>query len=243
MSAKTPASPAWPRRAFVLLLVAYPPLLAASLLLHRAALSAAAGLVLVSLLTWPGLVAGRRVAWALWFAAVGIGAWLAWRGHAALGLMLLPVAINAAVAWLFASTLAAGSEPLIARAIVAIEGEERLAQPGVAAYARALTIAWAVLLGAQALALAAGAVLAVPGGMLALAGVASPWPLPADLVVGYGHGGGYLVVGTFFLLEFAWRHWRLRHLPHPGPREFFGNLARNWPRLLSAGTRRGSAQQ
>ena len=232
MSAKTSA--AWPRRAFVLLLAAYPPLLVASLWLHRGALSAAAGLVLISLLLWPGLAGGRRLAWALWLVAAGAGAWLAWRGHAALGLMLLPVAINAAIAWLFGSSLAAGAQPLVARAIVALEGDERLALPGVASYARSLTVAWTVLLGAQATALAAGAALASPGGALELAGVVSPWPLPVDTVIGYGHAGGYVVIGGFFVLEFLWRRRWLRHLPHQGPREFFGNLARNWPRLLRA---------
>lgn len=235
MSAKNPArGAAWPRRVFVLLLCAYPPLLVLSLWLHRGVLSAAAGLVLISLLLWPGLVGGKRLAWALWLAAVAGGALLARYDHAALGLMLLPVAINAAVAWLFGASLAADSEPLVARAIVALEGDDRLAQPGVARYARSLTLAWALLLGMQALMLLAGAVLAAPGGALDLAGVASPLPVPADAVIGYGHLGGYLVVGGFFVLEFAWRQWHLRHLPHPTAREFFHNLAKNWPRLLHA---------
>lgn len=216
----------------MLLLIAYLPLLVASLWLHRGALSAAAGLVLISLLLWPGLVGGKRLAWALWLAALAGGAALAWYDHAALGLMLPPVAINAAIAWLFGASLAADSEPLVARAIVALEGEPRLALPGVAAYARALTLAWSVLLGAQALLLAAGAVVATPGGVLDLAGSAPAWRLPSSAVIGYGHVGGYLLIGSFFVLEFTWRQWHLRHLPHPTAREFFHNLARNWPRLL-----------
>ena len=222
----------WQRRAFIALAAGYAPLAVASIVLHRPLLSALAAFVLVTLILWGGLVAGRRIAWILWLAASTGGAALAWHGHAALGFLLLPVAINAAIAWLFGSTLAPGDEPLVARAIAAIEGEERLAAPGVASYARGLTLAWCLLLGAQALVLAAGAVLAVPDGALAVAGVASPWPLPRNLVLAYGHLGSYLVVGAFFALEYLWRRWHLRHLPHPGAREFFHNLARHWPRLV-----------
>ncbi|MEO8671415.1 MAG: xanthomonadin biosynthesis protein [Tahibacter sp.] len=214
------------------LLLAYPLLLIGALLSHSPALSAGAGLVLISLLLWPALVRRSRIAIALWLGAIGAGALLAWRGHTDWVLLLLPVAINAALAGLFARTLRTGERPLIARAILAIEGEERLALPGIAGYARRLTLAWSLLLASLALLLLFAALFASPEGILESAGIAGAFGLPRNSVVWAGQLGVYLAVAGFFAIEFAFRLWHFRHLPHPTLREFVHNLAKNWQRVL-----------
>ena len=48
----------------------------------------------------------------------------------------------------------------------------------------------------------------------------------------YLHLGSYLVVCAFLVLEYAWRRWRLRHVPHLPLPIFLARLARRWPSLL-----------
>ncbi|UXI68709.1 xanthomonadin biosynthesis protein [Tahibacter amnicola] len=224
--------PAWRDRLFALLLIAYFPLLVTALVTRRAVLSIAAGLVLLSVLLWPSLIRGGRVAWTFWGLSAAGGAALIVHGNADAALLLLPVLINAAIAGFFARTLLPGNRPLVARAIVAIEGEERLALPGVAGYALGLTWAWAIVLGAQALVLLAGAVLAVPGGILDDLGIAPAFAVSRDTFIWYGHVGSYGVIALCFAAEFAYRHWHLRHLPHLSARQFASNLSRNWRSIV-----------
>ena len=220
------------RWGFRALLLSYPILLIGALLSHRGALSASAGLVLITLLLWPALVRRSATAIAVWLVAVSMGAALVGYGHTDLVLLLLPVAINAALAWLFARTLRAGERPLVARAILAIEGEQRLALPGVASYARALTRAWSLLLASLAVLLLVAALLAQPGGILDSAGATASLALPRNAVVWAGQLGVYLMVAAFFAIEFAFRLWHFRHLPHPTLKQFVHNLARNWQHVL-----------
>ncbi|MEO8010369.1 MAG: xanthomonadin biosynthesis protein, partial [Dokdonella sp.] len=133
-----------------------------------------------------------------------------------------PAVINAALATLFFSTLARDHTPLIARAIIAMEGQERLALPRVADYARALTRAWALLFALQS-ALLLGIGVARHG---AFGLAASP------LAIGYLHFGGYLLPALFMLGEFTFRRRYLHHIPHDSLRGFMQRLVRNWPRLL-----------
>src|SRR6202044_2574754 len=85
----------------------------------------------------------------------------------------VPILINALLACWFGHTLGT-PEPLVARFIIAIEGTGRLAQPGVARYARQLTWFWTLLLGAQALLLAVLLLCAEHSGLLARFGIVSP---------------------------------------------------------------------
>jgi uncharacterized membrane protein len=222
-------------RLALLLLLAYPLLLLAALWSGRSWVSAMAALDLISLLLLGGLLGGHALAWSAWLVALAGTGLLLRRGQADLMLLLVPVCINLGMAWFFGRTLRGAQRPLVARAIVAFEGEQRLAQPGVARYARSLTWAWTLLLGIQAALMLACAALAQPGGIFAQLGLPSPWPLAGSWTYWYLHLGGFAVIGLFSLLEFAWRHWHLRHLPHEGPRTYFAKVARNWRRVLQDG--------
>ncbi|HEV2621438.1 MAG TPA: xanthomonadin biosynthesis protein [Frateuria sp.] len=214
------------------LLLAYPLLAIAGALTHWQAFTLAASALLASLLLWPALRAGRPGAWLAWLGLLGGLAWLAARGLAALALDAVPLLLNMLLAWLFGRTLRAGRQPLVAQFIEAIEGAPRLAMPGIARYARLLTAFWAALLGVQALVLGAMLFCQVPGGMLARLGLPSPWPVPLTWVQGYMHAGAYLLLGTIFVLEYLFRRWHLRHLPHLGLPALLHRLALRWPQLI-----------
>ena len=52
---------------------------------------------------------------------------------------------------------------------------------------------------------------------------------------GLGIAGAWvlcLFVCAFLVLEYAWRRWRLRHVPHLPLPIFLARLARRWPSLL-----------
>ncbi|MBN8738891.1 MAG: hypothetical protein BGP24_13215 [Lysobacterales bacterium 69-70] len=217
------------------LLLLYPLLLVAAYWHQQSWLSALAALDLISLLLLGGLWRGRALAWAAWLAAGAGTAALLRHGQVEIALLLVPVAINAGMAWFFARTLPTGRRPLVARAILAFEGEQRLAQPGVAAYARGLTWAWTLLLALQALLMLACAVLAQPGGIAARLDLSLPLAVPERWAVWYLHLGGFAVIGLFSAAEFAWRHWQLRHLPHDGARTYFAKIVRNWRHVLHDG--------
>lgn len=214
------------------LLLAYPLLALAGALTHRQAFSLAACAWLMSLLLWPALRTRRPGPWLLWLVLLGSLAWLALHGWVSLALDAVPLLVNLLLAWVFARSLRAGRRPLVAQFILAIEGPARLALPEIARYARRLTAFWALLLGAQALWLGALLACAVPGGVLVRLGVAPPLALPAGWVQGYLHVGGYLLIAAAFVLEYAFRRWHLRHLPHLGLHALLHRLALRWPQLI-----------
>jgi uncharacterized membrane protein len=219
------------------LLLAYPLLAIAGAFTHRQAFTLAASILLASLLLWPALRARRPGAWLLWLGLLGGLAWLAARGLAALALDAVPLLLNLLLAWLFGRTLRAGRQPLIAQFIEAIEGTPRLAMPGIARYARRLTVFWAALLGAQALLLGTMLFCQVPGGILGRLGLSSPWPVPVAWVQSYVHAGAYLLLGAVFVLEYLFRRWHLRHLTHLGLPALLHRLALRWPQLIRGRSR------
>ena len=187
-------------------------------------LSAICVVVLISAVLAPRLGPHARGPWILWLALVGGVVALTFAGHARTALDLVPLAVNLALAALFGHTLLGARTPLIARAIVAIEGREHLALPKVAGYARALTAAWTALFLIQALTFACVLCGWLPGadGKAASRGWALTWL----------HVGGFLLPAVFMLGEYGFRRWYLRHVPHMPARLFFARLVRNWPRLL-----------
>lgn len=214
------------------LLLAYPLLALAGALLHRQFLSLAALSLLLGLLWWPALRERRPGIWLLWLGLSGVMACLAARGLASLLLDAVPVLLNLLLAWVFGRTLQAGRQPLVAQFIEAIEGPPRLLMPGIAPYARRLTAFWSLLLTAQALLLGVLLSCQVPGGLLERVGVPSPWPLPQAWVQGYVHLGAYLLMAVVFALEYVFRRWHLRHLPHLGLHDLLHRLALRWPQLI-----------
>ena len=169
----------------------------------------------------------RGRAWAAFGALVAAGWWLADSGGALPALRLVPVMLIGLVAYGFGRTLRTGREPLITRMIAGLEGlppDELSAE--LRTYARDLTASWAALLGALALFNLALALLLVPGGLLASAGVASPWAIahapPAWRVTLVNFG---LMIG-FFLAEFSIRQRRF-----PGRYHNLADFLRRMSRL------------
>lgn len=214
------------------LFVAYSILSIAGAWWHQASFSVAALGVLLAAIAVLMLHWRRPWTIAIWLALAAPMLAAVLSGHAVLALDALPILVNAVLAWMFAHTLAAGEQPLIAHMICIIEEPQRLQLPGVARYARRLTAFWALLLAAQALLLLVLVLCVVPDGILVSLGFTSPWPLAQTQMTWYTRVGTYLVPLAAMLLEYPWRLWALRHVPHLSTRQFVTRLITRWPRLL-----------
>lgn len=195
----------------VALVLAYVVLAHAAGVRHDPRLAAVATGDIAAIVLLSPLLRGRAWAWAV-FAACGAAlAWLAGGAHAFVPLLLVPVAILCLVCWSFARTLRRGRVPLITRIVAALDAlpPARLA-PELLAYTRRLTLGWAVLLGALAALNLALAALAVPDGLLAAFGVASPLPVTQAQWSWCANIGNYGLIAGFMLVEF---HGRQRRFP------------------------------
>jgi hypothetical protein len=211
----------------------YVVLTAAGILGRQPWCSMVALVVLVGALAWSRL-RGSLVASTLYLAASAAALAAVAFGAADAVLDALPVLVNAALALFFAATLRHGEVPLVTRIVRVIEGPEHLERPGVAGYTRGLTLAWALLLGMQTL-LLAGLWLLLHAPALTRA-----WPLAnagGTWLHGYARLGCYVLITLFFLLEYAWRRWHLRHLDHPGFFAMLSRIALHWPEILSGAGR------
>jgi uncharacterized membrane protein len=135
-----------------------------------------------------------------------------------------PALIAAVVCWMFARTLLPGRRPLIARAIVAIDGAAQLDDPAVARYARQLTLTWTLY---QAL---------LAGIALLLALRTWWWPQLWSALPGPRLFGGVvlpLAVAALALGEFAARPLLLPQAPRRSLLRFIRDLVRAWPALLN----------
>ena len=211
--------------------VLYLGIVAAAFAVDRAWLDELATVMVATLLFWPGLRRGHAAAIVIWAAVVLLVGALAFAGHGDVALDFLPVVVNAALCVLFAHTLTRGRKPLIARVIGVVESPDRVALPRVAAYARGLTLAWAILLGAQALVLTVLIACAVPNGALASFGIAPPFAVTGEAWRWYLHFGSYALVLAFFVIEYAYRRWHLRHIEHIPAPQFVSRLVQRWPAL------------
>jgi hypothetical protein len=214
------------------LLVGYALLALLGGVLHRPELGFAAIVLLLVAVGVPVLQRRNVTGIASWsaFAALMLAAALS--GHLQLAFSALPILILFAMAVVFARTLRNGREPLIARCIRVVESEQRLALPGVAGYARGVTTYWACILAGQAVVLTVLLICAAPGGLLDAFGIHAPFAIPRSALAWYPEAGCWAVFAIAFALEYGFRRWRLRHLPHPSLRGFLTRLVRRWPQLL-----------
>ncbi len=164
-----------------------------------------------------------RRAWALalWLALGALLIGLDLRGQTRAVFGILPILINAALCVFFARTLRSGHEALVTRVVRVVEGEDRLAIPGVPAYTRAVTLYWAMLTGAQVLLLGSCWLLVLRAGEAA-PGWARLWL----------HVGGYALPILAMLAEYAWRRWRFRGHPHLPAHAFMRRLVACWPSIV-----------
>src|SRR5690348_2112756 len=221
-----------PNRGVLPLLIGYAVLALLGGILHRPALGIAAVVLLLVALGLPVLRRRSGIGVAVWLLVTALMLIPALTGRVQLALSGLPILILAGLCFFFARTLAHGREPLIARCVRVIEGDHRLALPGVARYARGVTVYWACVVGLQALALAFLFLCAQPGGLLGAFGVTVPFAIPRNALAWYPEVGCWAVLILAFALEYVFRRWYLRHLPHPSLKRFVTRLITHWPQLL-----------
>lgn len=150
--------------------------------------------------------------------------------RAFLPLMLPPVVFTALAGLYFLRSLRPGHLPLIERIVRATNAGE-LPEPGVAAYARHLTQAWsALLLGLAALNLLL-ALLAQPGGLLLAFGLNPPVGVPLAWWSVFANGINYMLIGGFFVAEYAYRRHRFAHVRQRSFGDFLTAVGRLGPQF------------
>lgn len=155
------------------------------------------------------LLLGRAWAWLLLAASAAALVGLATAGLALLPLLLVPCLLIAAAGYAFARTLVHGRIALITRMVAGMDGLPAAAlAPDLRAYTRHLTASWAWLLGVLAALNLVVACLVVPGGVLASLGLPVPLAIDRTLAAWLGGPINVVVMGAFFLLEFAIRQRR-----------------------------------
>jgi len=194
------------------------------------------------ILLLPALAGARARAWAS-LACIALAlAWLARTAYAQLPLLLVPVLFVALVGWGFARTLRPGRVPLVTRIAAALEtGEGMQLEPEVARYTHGLTRLWAIVLFVIAGWNLVLALLAVPRGLLAAFGIATPWPVGETLWSWCANVATYGLIGGLMIVEFAWRSRRFPGRYH-GPLDFAKRMVALgpgfWNRLFRDGSPR-----
>ncbi|MBS7458244.1 ketosynthase [Coralloluteibacterium stylophorae] len=210
-SAPDPAPPAASRLdavAVAVLVVAYPVLAHLALHFRSMPLTVAAGMALALAALWKPLAALRPAAWLAAAAALAVLCGLASLHLAVLPLYLPPVAANLFIAWIFLRTLGGGNTPLIARVVWHLHDRPDALEPDLAAYARRLTWVWGAFFLVVAAVSGALAVVAEPDGILALAGLRNPLPLPQAWWFWFTNVVNLSAAGVLMAAEFAYRRRR-----------------------------------
>jgi uncharacterized membrane protein len=155
------------------------------------------------------------------------------RGAPPFPLLLPPVLIPAGICWTCGRTLLRGRTPLVERLA---RGFHAPAVPAddILRYARRVTWAWTLLLAAVALANAILIVMLAPGGLLALAGLTPPWPVPPTAFAWLSNTGTYLLIGGMFAAEFAIRLWRFPDYRFRNPLTFIREARTRMPNIVAA---------
>jgi uncharacterized membrane protein len=171
---------------------------------HDGPLAVCALAVLLLLVLVAPLAKRRFWAWLALFAGAAALAWLARSPYPQVPLLLVPTAFVALVAFWFGRSLAAGRVPVISKIVAALEGDSAPA-PELMRYTRRLTAAWAAALALLALLNLGLALIAVPDGLLAQAGVAAPATVTQAQWSWFANVFNYGIIGGFFAIEFAIR--------------------------------------
>ncbi|MFC4727738.1 ketosynthase [Coralloluteibacterium thermophilus] len=202
-----------------LLLVSYPVLAHLALHYRSMPLTVAAGLALAVAALWKPLGERRPAAWATLAAVAAALLWLASLRLAVLPLYLPPVAANLFLAWLFARTLRPGVKPLIERLVWHLHGRPAALEPALRDYARCLTWLWTGFFGGVAAVSAVLALFADPDGVLALAGLHNPLPLPQQWWFWFTNVINLALAALIMAVEFGYRRRRF-----PEHRALYGSL-------------------
>jgi uncharacterized membrane protein len=211
----------------LVLALAYPLLAHLAGARHDAALAALALADISVIVLLQPLLQWRLRAWLLLLLTAAALVVLAHSRYALLPLLLVPVAIIGVIGWTFGRTLGAGRVPLITRIVAALDAIPAAAlAPELRSYTRQLTAAWAGLLCALALVNLVLALLAVPNGLLATAGIAPPLRVTETQWSWFANILNYGIVGGFFFGEYL-----LRKRRFPGRYRSFLDFMQRMARL------------
>lgn len=155
------------------------------------------------------------------------------RGAPPIPLLLPPVLIPASIAFMFGRTLRPGSTPLVERVARGFHAPA-VPDPAIIRYARGVTWAWTLLLGAVAAINAALIANLVPGGLIDIAGYAPRWPASPAAFVWFGNTGTYLLIGGMLALEFSVRVWRFPDYRFKNPLHFAREARSRMPNIVAA---------
>ena len=201
---------------------------------HRLSWALAALMLLTLAMLYPNLHARRASAWLtiIAIAAALLSSWF--RQHAVLILFVPPIVANLALGWLFGHTLRAGSVPLVERLVRLLHPENDIQDDAVWPYARRVTLLWALLFHANALACLLLALLAVPGGVLTSVGLTPALQLPIHWWSWYANLGCYAVAALLFLSEYSYRRYRFPWQPYRNLFHFCQRAVAVGPALLAS---------
>ena len=226
----------------IVLAVGYPLLVHAAVLTRNQMLTAVCLAWLVLLVLLPALVRGSAAAWAAAAAAAAAIAFVVRGSWVWLPLYAPSALADFFIAWLFGHTLTGGRMPLIERLVRLLHSPDEPIEPAVVPYARRLTLCWAVLLALLGVVNLLLAACATPDGILALLGHAPPFGIPQRAWSLYANFYEYLIVGGFFVAEYAYRRRRFPQQPFASFADFARRLAVVAPEALGAGRRSSSAR-
>jgi uncharacterized membrane protein len=227
------------KRLVIGLAVGYPLLVHAAVVTRSQALTAACLGWLALLVLLPALVRGNPAAW---LAAAGAvvtvalilrGSWI-W-----LPLYAPSILADFFIAWVFGHTLFAGRVPLIERLARLVHPPDAPLDPAVVPYARRLTLCWAVLLALLGVVSLFLALYAEPDGILLLLGRRPAVVIPQRAWSLYANFLEYLIVGVFFVAEYAYRRRRFPDQPFASFFDFVRRMIAVAPAALGA---RGAAR-
>ncbi len=213
-------------------------LLAYALLAHGALLGLDPGLTSTALWLLP--LALLILAWntrkPLWLVPASLLAMLVWalqRADAgALLLFVPPILAHGFLASMFASTLFAGSEPLIIRFIRIVHGPEDPPDARLCAYARTVTGLWAGLFVLMLLVEVTLLLLVVPEGLLAALGVdSSRFGLTSGHFAWFAHVGSWLLMGLLMGAEWTLRKRLFPDMPYRNFAHFIRRLIEVGPQV------------
>jgi uncharacterized membrane protein len=170
-----------------------------------------------------GLVARRAAAWL--GAAVAL-AGLARGGFALTALLLVPPAFTALIGTWFLRSLRSGRVPLIRKVVAAIYATtpDALA-PDYLRYTRRVTLGWGLMLWLLTAINLVLALVAVPNGLLAHAGITAPFTVTEGQWSFIANVANYGLLGGFALVEYQIRRRRFPVRPYKTFAEFVRRLA------------------
>lgn len=226
------SEPAAVRQLTTVLAFAYPVLAHLAIARGSAALTLAAIALLAVVSFLPGIIRGRFIAW-LALLVVGVGCrWLSQASLPVLPLYVPPVLAPAFLAWVFGQSLMQGRTPLISQLIRVLHPPQDEPESAVWSYARRLTLAWTVLFAALATSNFALAALADPDGLLLAGGIRPPVSVPQAWWSLFTNLIDYLIVASFFVIEYVYRRRRFPQQPYRNMFEFLRHTLAAMPRLI-----------